>query len=55
MDKSQLSRMERKELRKELKNMKKEVRATEKGGVFVSTGAIIAGILLIILILVLVL
>jgi hypothetical protein len=55
MDKSQLSRMERKELRKELKNMKKEVRARGKGGVFVSTAAIIAGILLIILILVLIL
>lgn len=55
MDKSQLSRMERKELRKELKNLKKEVGARGKGGVFVSTAAIIAGILLIILILVLVL
>jgi Flp pilus assembly protein TadB len=55
MDKSQLSRMERKELRKELKNMKKEVRARGEGGVFISTAAIVAGILLIILILVLVL
>jgi hypothetical protein len=55
MDKSQLSRMERKELRRELKNMKKEVRARGKGSVFISAMAIIAGILLIILILILVL
>jgi len=55
MDKSQLSRMQRRELQKELKNMKKEVRARDKGGIFISTAAIIAGILLIILILVLVL
>ncbi len=50
MDKSNLSREERKELRKELKEMKKKARAMG-GGVYLSVGAIIIIILLLILIL----
>ena len=50
MDKSHLSRSERKELRKELKEMKKEARAMG-GGIYLSVGAIIIIILLLILIL----
>jgi hypothetical protein len=48
MDRSALSRAEKKELRKELREMKKEVRA--KGyGIYLSAGAIILILLLIIL------
>lgn len=50
MDKSNLSKEERKELRKELKEMKKHARAMG-GGVYLSVGAIIIIILLLILIL----
>lgn len=50
MDKSNLSRAERKELRKELKEMKQQARAMG-GGVYLSVGAIIIIILLLILIL----
>ncbi|MEI9808462.1 MAG: hypothetical protein WDO16_11680 [Bacteroidota bacterium] len=50
MDKSELSKTERKALRKELKDMKKEARAMS-GGVYLSVGAIIIIILLLILIL----
>jgi ABC-type protease/lipase transport system fused ATPase/permease subunit len=50
MDKSDLSRAERKELRKELKEMKQQARAMG-GGVYLSVGAIIIIILLLILIL----
>jgi ElaB/YqjD/DUF883 family membrane-anchored ribosome-binding protein len=50
MDKSNLSKEERKELRKELKEMKKKARAMN-GGVYLSVGAIIIIILLLILIL----
>jgi hypothetical protein len=50
MDKSDLSREERKELRKELRELKKEARAMG-GGVYLSVGAIIIIILLLILIL----
>jgi Flp pilus assembly protein TadB len=50
MDKSKLSREERKELRSELKEMKKKARAVG-GGVYLSVGAIIIIILLLILIL----
>jgi len=50
MDKSHMSKAERKELRKELKEMKKEARAMG-GGVYLSVGAIIIIILLLILIL----
>ncbi|MDQ8004669.1 MAG: hypothetical protein REI64_07705 [Pedobacter sp.] len=50
MDKSKLSKEERKELRKELKEMKKKANAVG-GGVYLSVGAIIIIILLLILIL----
>jgi hypothetical protein len=50
MDKSHMSKAERKELRKELREMKKEARAMG-GGVYLSVGAIIIIILLLILIL----
>jgi hypothetical protein len=47
MDKSTLTRSERKALRKEVKDIKKEM----KGGIYLSVGAIIIIILLLILIL----
>jgi len=50
MDKSELSRQDRKDLRSELKEMKKEAKALS-GGVYLSVGAIIIIILLLILIL----
>jgi len=50
MDKSNLSRTEKRELRKELKEMKKHARAMG-GGIYLSVGAIIIIILLLILIL----
>jgi hypothetical protein len=50
MDKSQLSSSERSELRKELRELKAQARATS-GGVYLSVGAIIIIILLLILIL----
>jgi len=50
MDKSNLTRSEKKELRSELKSMKTEARAMS-GGVYLSVGAIIIIILLLILIL----
>lgn len=50
MDRSQLSRQERKDLRNELLDMKKEAKAVS-GGVYLSVGAIIIIILLLILIL----
>ncbi len=50
MDKSELTRAERKELKRELKGMKKEAR-TMQGGVYLSVGAIIIIILVLILIL----
>lgn len=49
MDKSSLSRQERKDLRNELQEMKKEAKALS-GGVYLSVGAIIIIILLLILI-----
>jgi hypothetical protein len=48
MDKSELSRTERKELRKEVREIKKEVRSSNTG-IFISTGAIIIILLLIII------
>jgi len=48
MDKSQLTKAERKELRAELKAMKKEARAVT--GVYISIGALIIIILLLIII-----
>ncbi|TKC07395.1 hypothetical protein [Pedobacter frigoris] len=50
MDKSELSRVEKKALRKELRELKQEARAMG-GGVYLSVGAIIIIILLLILIL----
>jgi hypothetical protein len=50
MDRSELSRQERKDLRNELLNMKKEAKAMN-GGVYLSVGAIIIIILLLILLL----
>lgn len=50
MDKSNLTRAEKKELRSELKDMKTEARSMS-GGVYLSVGAIIIIILLLILIL----
>ncbi|MBC7746116.1 MAG: hypothetical protein H7096_13555 [Flavobacterium sp.] len=50
MDKSSLTRLERKDVRKELQEMKKEAKAMS-GGVYLSVGAIIIIILLLILIL----
>ncbi|MEO8794651.1 MAG: hypothetical protein ABI390_04235 [Daejeonella sp.] len=50
MDKSSLSRQEKKELKKELLEMKKEAKALS-GGVYLSIGAIIIIILLLILLL----
>lgn len=50
MDKSNLTKAERKDLRSELKEMKKQARAMG-GGVYLSVGAIIIIILLLILIL----
>lgn len=51
MDRSSLSKLERKELRKELKEMNKAAKAMGQGGVYLSVGAIIIIILLLILIL----
>lgn len=50
MDKSTLSRMEKKSLRKEVKEIKEEMK-TISGGVYLSVGAIIIVILLLILLL----
>ncbi len=50
MNKSDLSRAERKALRQEVRDIKKELRAVS-GGVYLSTGAIIIIVLLLILLL----
>lgn len=50
MDKSELTKMERKDLKRELRDMKKEARVIS-GGVYLSVGAIIIIILLLILLL----
>lgn len=50
MDKSELTGSEKKELRKEVKEIKKEMKAS-KNGIYLSVGAIIIVILLLILIL----
>ncbi|WP_411274658.1 hypothetical protein [Daejeonella sp.] len=50
MDKSELSREDRKSLRNELQGMKKEAKAMN-GGIYLSVGAIIIVILLLILLL----
>lgn len=51
MDKSSLTKIEKKELKKELKEMNKTAKALGQGGVYLSVGAIIIIILLLILIL----
>ena len=51
MDRSMLTKQERKELRKELKEMNKAAKAMGQGGVYLSVSAIIIIILLLILIL----
>ena len=50
MDKSTLTKVDKKELRKEVKDIKKEMKVI-KGGVYLSVGAIIIVILLLILLL----
>lgn len=51
MDKSDLTREERKALRKELREMNKQARSWGSGGVYLSVGAIIVIVLVLILIL----
>lgn len=51
MDRSQLSKSERKALREELKNMNKEAKAISSGGIYISLGALIIIVLLLILLL----
>ncbi|MGV3706640.1 MAG: hypothetical protein ACO1NU_14805 [Arcticibacter sp.] len=51
MDKSHLSKQERKELKKEVRELKKQANAIGAGGVYLSVGAIIIIILVLILIL----
>jgi len=51
MDRSKLSKAERKNIREELKGMNKEAKAIQGKGVYLSVGAIIIIILLLILIL----
>lgn len=51
MDRSTLTKQEKKELRKELKEMNKAAKAMGHGGVYLSVGGIIIIILLLILIL----
>ena len=51
MDRSKLTKAERKDLRQELKNMNKEAKAVQGKGVYLSVGAIIIIILLLILLL----
>ncbi|WP_147202422.1 hypothetical protein [Segetibacter aerophilus] len=51
MDKSSLTKDERKELKNELKSLNQEAKAIGKGGIYLSTAAIIIIILLLILLL----
>ena len=51
MDRSKLNREQRKELRNELKDLKKEARAVTGGGVYLSVGAILLIILALIILL----
>lgn len=51
MDRSNLSRAERKELKKELRNLNKEARVFGRGGIYLSVGAILVIILILILVL----
>jgi len=50
MDKSQLTRLERKDLKNELRDMNKEAKAIRTGGIYISIGALIIIILLLIII-----
>jgi len=49
MDRSNLSRSEKKELRKELRTIKKDLKKRDGRGIYISTGAIIIILLLIII------
>jgi hypothetical protein len=51
MDKSQLTPQQRKELRKELRAMKKQARVATGGGVYLSVGAILLIVLALIILL----
>ncbi|MGN6420331.1 MAG: hypothetical protein ACTHMC_22680 [Pseudobacter sp.] len=51
MDKSSLTRTEKKELKKELRSLNKEAKVFGRGGIYLSVGAILVIILLLILIL----
>ncbi|WP_127131289.1 hypothetical protein [Pseudoflavitalea rhizosphaerae] len=51
MDRSKLSGSERKELRKELRSLNKEAKIFGRGGIYLSVGAILVIILILILIL----
>jgi len=51
MDKSSLSKTERKALKDELKDMKREAKAIGRGGIYISFAAIIIIVLLLIIIL----
>lgn len=51
MDRSQLSRAERKALREELRNMNKEAKAISNAGIYLSLGAIIVIVVLLLLLL----
>ena len=51
MDRSKLTKAERKDIRQELKEMNKEAKAAEGKGVFLSIGAIVIIVLLLILLL----
>lgn len=51
MDRSKLNREQRKDLRNELKELKKEARAVTGGGVYLSVGAILLIILALIILL----
>lgn len=51
MDRSALNKTEKKELRKELRSLNKEAKIVGKGGIYLSVGAILVIILILILIL----
>jgi hypothetical protein len=51
MDKSEMTRAEKKELRKEVRAIKSDLKASGNGGIYLSVGAIIIIVLLLILLL----
>jgi hypothetical protein len=51
MDKSQLTKEDRKQLRHELRDINKEAKAIEKGGIYISVAGLVIIILLLILLL----